>query len=381
MALVSVLVAACAASTDASAEAPTGVASEGPSASPVPTATSAPPSPQPSAQLTIETACTDLDGYEVPRVEVHPEVGRFYAEFAPHRLVPREHPDVTFDVESAPEIDSGVLVGGHDLPMEVWVWYSYGVPGSLGPLEVRGASATVRAEGHDPIDLAIDIEARDVDALWDVVVRDVPDLDARASLELSLRWRDRCFTYSARTTIDGLNLVSTATTADCRMTERQYEDDFSAALHPPLTVGSMTARIVSTWSQPKYLALDYPGIDVHPAYGWDRDAQPIVAAPDEVLVVLRDLPGFELLEMEAVAWTRKNFVNQSDVWPPKLETVYRRSPERQPDGSFRLRVPSEAGRYVVGLSFPFDWTCGTGSVWSVFSLDVVEPVAALAEQS
>ena len=380
LALVSVILAGCAApaasteqpSADASAAAPTTFPSEGPPASPTASATPVPPTPQSSGPLTIESSCTDLYDFEVPRVEVNPEIGRFYAEFAPHRLVPREHPEVTFEVESAPEINAGVLVGGHDLRMKVWVWYSYDVHGEIGPLEVRGSGATLRADGHDPIDLDVDIAARDVDAaLWDVVVHDVPDWDARASLELSFRWRDRCFTYAARTPIDGIKLVGTATTAGCGMTERRYEDDFSAALKAPLQVGSGTARIVSPWSKARYLPIDYPGIDVHPAFGWDRDAAPIVAAPDEILIVRREAPGFELLDMGAVGWTRKNFVDQSDVWPPKLEAVFHRSPERQPDGSFRLRVPSEPGRYVVTLSFPFDWTCGTGDVWSVFSLDVV----------
>jgi len=387
--LVSTVLAACAApatstegsSADGSAGGPTSVPSEGTSAFPTSSATPAPLSPQPSLPLTIETSCTDLYDFDVPRVEVNPKIGRFYAEFGPHRLVPREHSDVAFDVDPDPEIQRGLVVGGYDLPLEAWVWYSYDVPGSLGPLEILGATTTVHPDGSDPIDLDVDIQARDVDAaLWDVTVHDVPNLDARVSLELSITWRDRCFTYSARTTIDRLRLVSTATTAGCRMTERQYDDDFSAALKTPLQVGSRTARLVSPWSRATYLPIDYPGIDVHPAFGWDPDAAPIVAAPDEVLVVLRDAPGFELLDMAAVAWTRKDFVDQSDVWPPKLDPVLFRSPERQSDGSFRLKAPSEPGRYVVTLSFPFEWTCGTGSVWSVFSLDVVEPASAPAEQ-
>jgi hypothetical protein len=378
LAIAALLAAGCGASP-ASTSTPTSQAappaSPNPIPEPLPTAGATDPAPVSSYPPTFSTTCPDLpDGYRVPRASLNPQIGWLSFEFTPNTITPHTQPEVSFAAGPNLEAEIGLLPGGHAMPIELWLWYQFD-PVSMGPIKVVSVTATVHIDGRSPKHLKVEWAHRRY-PIWDLVATGMPDVDATASIEVGIEWTDRCFTYSGATTVEGVQLVSTTTTTGCRMSKRGYNQDFDAALAAPLSVGSNTTRLVSTSSEARYLPIVSPGIDVHPAWGWDPDAPPIVAAPGEFLTIRRDEPGFELLSMDATGWTRRNFADQSDVWPPRLDAVFDRAPDRQPDGSFRFRVPSDTGRYVAGLSFPFEWTCGTGQAWSVFSLDIVESALA-----
>jgi hypothetical protein len=375
LALTALLIAGCGTTTQSSpgpsADAAGSASAPSAAASAVAT-TGIAPSPLPSLAPTLATSCTDLPAaYEVPRANVNSEIGHISTEFGPELVVSREYPDRTFTFDPAPAPEVGLLPAGYAVPVNLWIVYQFDAIASIGPISLTSVTAEIRIHGIGRKVLPVEW-AKDGPTDWGLIIRGVPDVDAAASVDLGIEWRDRCFTYSAMTSLRDVQLVSTTTTAGCSMKKKSYFDDLTAALAAPVAVGSGEARLVSPVNEAKYLPLISAGIDAHPAYAWDREGATVTAQPGEILVVSRDQPGFELLGMTSTVWTRRSVAEATTDWPPQapLEVVVQATPAREPDGSFRLRVPDEPGRYVAALTFGFDWTCATGQAWAVFSLDV-----------
>ncbi len=77
--------------------------------------------------------------------------------------------------------------------------------------------------------------------------------------------------------------------------------------------------------------------------------------------------------MEAYGFTRRSVVGAVEDYPPAgLRQAFHRIASPRVDGSFRLRVPDEPGRYVASLTMDFEWACGTGTASAVFSLTATE---------
>ena len=330
------------------------------------------PSPQPSLTPTLATSCTDLPtAYAVPRAYVNSEIGHVSTEFGPELVASREYPDRTFTFDPAPTADIELLPAGYAVPVNLWIAYDFDAVASIGPISLTSVTAEIRVDGLGRKVLPVEW-TKDGASDWGLVVDGVPDVDAVARVDLGIEWRDRCFTYSATTTLRDVQLVSTTTTAGCSLRKKAYFDDLESALAAPLAVGSGEARLVSPVNEARYLPLISAGIDAHPAYAWDREGATVTAQPGEVLVVRRDLPGFELQGMASTVWTRRSVAEATTDWPLQapLEEIVAATAAREPDGSFRLRVPDAPGRYVAALTFDFEWTCATGQAWAVFSLDV-----------
>jgi hypothetical protein len=84
----------------------------------------------------------------------------------------------------------------------------------------------------------------------------------------------------------------------------------------------------------------------------------------------------ELTTMDASFYARGEVIKSLDKGKPASPSrVFHRAPDRRADGTFRLRLPAAAGRYVVWLQFEFQSTCATGRAWAVFGVDVAAPTA------
>lgn len=376
LALSALLIAGCGTTTIQSSPGPSddalGSASTPPAtAAAVPT-TGIAPSPLPSLAPTLATSCTDLPAaYAVPRANLDSEIGHLSTEFGPELVASREYPDRTFTFDPAPAAEGGLLPAGYALPVTLWITYQFRAIDKIGPISLTSATAEIRIDGLGRKVLPVEW-AKDDPTRWALIVRGIPDVDSAATVHLGIEWRDRCFTYSATTTLREVQLVSTTTTAGCSMKQNAYFDDLAAALAAPVAVGSGEARIVSPINEAKYLPLISPGIDAHPAYAWDREGETVTAQPGEILVVQRNQRGFDLLDMSSTIWTRRSVAEATTDWPlqaPLVEIVAA-TLAREADGSFRLEVPDAPGRYVAALTSGFDWTCATGQAWAVFSLDV-----------
>ncbi len=337
-------------------------------------------SPEPSASptgpvgATPDPSCPILDeAYVGPVVEMTPQIGRVGLELDITGLAPMWDPATTF---SPPPGDaqskSGILPGGHDVPADLWLFYPDLEPlGTAAILSVR-PSIAVGGGPAQPLALSV-IETRET--YWLVNLRGVPDTDGPARLDVVVEWRDSCFTYTAEGSVN-VNLVSTAVTNSCPLdAEGFFRQINEVEFAPPLLVGDAEVDLIGMFPVARFLPEGPPGGDgPTPFQVWDRDLPAVTGEPGSLLKVSEANDRVELMTMDASYYRRGQVVRHLDTGKPVSPTrVFHRNPDRRADGTFRLRLPTDAGRYVAWLQFDFESTCATGTAWSVFSVDVVAP--------
>ena len=363
--LMSLLVVAACGGTTPSAV-PSSSASPGPSVSPNDSGT---PVPDPS--------CPALDTtYVAPEVELTPQIGWLGMELQVTSLVPAWDPTARF-VPEASELDThgGLLPGGHDMPAELWLFYPDLVPlGTPAILSVR-PSLAVGSGPAQPLEISV-TETRNT--YWLLSLRGVPDVDGPARLEIEVEWRDSCFTYTASGGVD-VSLVSTAVTNSCPLDrEAFYTQLAEVEFASPLLVGTSEVDLSGQRPIARYLPEGPPGGDgPTPFQVWDRDLPALTGAPGKALAVSEANDRVDLTTMDASWYLRRDVIRSLDRGNPATPSrVFHRAPDPRADGSFRLRLPPDAGRYVVWLAFDFESTCATGVSWSVFTVDIAEPSAS-----
>jgi hypothetical protein len=365
LAILPLLLAAC--SGDVPTASPVAsVASPTPAASP--TGPSG-PSPDPN--------CPALDAtYVGPEVEVTPKIGRIGLQLQITKLVPAWDPTASF---TPPPNDrqstSGILPGGHDAPTDLWFFYPDLVPlGTPVILSVRPA-ISIGGGPSQPLGLSV-IETRGT--YWSLNVRGIPDTDGPARLDVVVEWRDACFTYTAEGTVN-VTLVSTLVTSTCPLDpEGFYQQINDVEFAPPLLVGGGEVDLIGVLPVARFLPEGPPGGDgPTPFQLWDRTLPSVTGAPDTTLTVSEANSRVELMTMSASFYARGQVIRHLDQGKPASPTrVLLREPNRRTDGTFRLRLPADTGRYVVWLSFAFESTCASGTAWSVFTVDVAVPEAS-----
>lgn len=360
---VPLLFAAC--GGDAPSASPTAFGSAGPSASPTGPIG---PSPDPSCPILDEA-------YVGPEVEFDPQIGRFGLQLQITKLVPMWDPTTSFTPPPGdPQSHAGVLPGGHDMPADLWLWYPDLVP--LGTPAILSVEPSIAVGGGPAQPLALSVvDTRET--YWGLSLRGVPDIDGPARLDVAVEWRDACFTYTAEGSVE-VNLVSTAVTASCPLDpEGFYRQLNDVEFAPPLLVGDAEFDLIGMLPVSRFLPEGPPGGDVPtPFQVWDRTIAAQTGAPSTTLKVSEANDRVELMTMDASYYGRGQVIRHLDNGKPASPTrVFHRNPDRRADGTFRLRLPPDAGRYVVWLAFDFESTCATGTAWSVFSVDVAAPEA------
>jgi hypothetical protein len=274
---------------------------------------------------------------------------------------------VTPPAETAPR-RRGQVLGGDEFVAFPSAWFE----GHLNPQAMISAQVTLTLEGEPPLDLATRFIPGNVN--FDQVAVTVPDASGSGVLAVSMVWADPCFRYEASLTNE-VDVVPLAATAGCALELRSYYDQVSALLGGAMTVGATPVHAFSPRNQAKFMTVGNPGIDAFILYAFDRDEPAIVAEPGSVLKIAQassDVTVGDAATMDV--WTRASVAKAVKDYPPiGVITVISRTGARQSDGTFRLRVPEDPGRYVAGVEMSYDSRCSSGTLWFVVNIDVVAP--------
>jgi len=201
----------------------------------------------------------------------------------------------------------------------------------------------------------------------------VPDVAGHGRLAVDMTWTDKCFRLAASGSIR-VGVVPTSVTADCALEEAAYWKQLGSVLDHPLTVDSREVRTTSPRNESKYTQNINPGIDAFIAYLFNKDDPAFEATPGSAFRVEAPNPALTLTDMHLAVFTRQSIAQAVKDYPPfGTVLVLERTPAPQADGSWRLRVPDEPGRYVATMSFDFESKCTTGEVWAVVNVDVTAP--------
>lgn len=309
---------------------------------------------QPASPFFDATASLGHFGVDLQITRIEERSGGLDSATPPARDLRYDHP--------------GLLLGGYEFLIHPLGYYE----GYDTPLAMESASFVLRLEGQDPIELATHIVPGNEN--YDQFAVTAPDVSGIGTLAVELAWTDRCFRLEASGSVR-VEVAPRAVTAECEMDEDVYWDRLEALLDGSLLVGSSTLSVGSPFNEAKYQPYNNPGIDASIVYGFDPKVPAITASPDSSIRIENLKPRLHLAdELDVQVWTRRSVAVAVRDYPPHgmIEVLHRRAVQ-QPDGSFRLPVPDEPGRYVATLSVNFDSKCTTGTMWSVVNLDVVAP--------
>ena len=386
LALTMLLLGACTAGPNASAEPSVPAPSLEPTATPTPTLPSNPAptaTPKPWKTPPPGISCLSLDQVDLSRMEVTlasvdadgnggdqgilpgragaiMDVTRVTELFREERSAvppPRERPH-----------ERGLVLGGHEFVTFPSTWFD----GHENPLAMISAKVTLALDGQSSIPLQTRFVPGNEN--FDQIAVAVPDADGSGTLSMDLVWADPCYRYEASTTIP-VDVVPLSATAGCALESATYYDQLRELLDGSLRVGSTTVHGFSPRNEAKFAPLSNPGIDAFLVYAFDRDEPAIVAEPGTALTIERVDSDITLgNDMTLSVWTRASVARAIRDYPPiGTVLVLSRTPVKQADGTFRLRVPQEPGRYVAGVSLTYDSQCSSGELWFVVNIDVVAP--------
>ena len=383
LALSTLLVGACAAAPSAPAEPGTATPSTQPStqptakASPEPTLGAALPTSTPSPLDTAAPVPPTIAGCpgvaeitpQAPFVDAGGSIGKFSIDLLVTRIEQRSGQPVSVTPPTRYLYNDGVglVVGGHEFLMSPGYYYE----GYSPPVTMESATVTLTIDGGQPMALPTHFVPGNEN--FNQVAVSVPDVAGHGRLAVDMTWTDKCFRLSASGSIR-VGVVPTSVTADCALEEDAYWKQLGSVLEHPLKVDSRAARTVSPRNESKYTQNINPGIDAFIAYLFNKDDPAFAATPGSALRVEATNPALTLTEMHLAVFTRHSIAQAVKDYPPQgTVLVLERTPAPRADGSWRLRVPDEPGRYVATMSFDFESKCTTGEVWAVVNVDVTAP--------
>jgi hypothetical protein len=300
-----------------------------------------------------------VHGFSVGHVPTGLEVTRVTELFGRQRSLPvkpREMSD-----------ERGQVLGGIEFVTFPSVWWE----AHQNPQAMISAVVTLTLDGGSPLPLPTRIIPGNIN--FDQIAVSVPDVAGRGTLALELVWADPCFRYEAVRTMT-VEIVPRSQTVGCALDRTGYldqvRDELSAAIH----VAGSQVIAGSPFNEAKYLPFSNPGIDAFILYAFDPEAPATLAEPGQLLRVENRSTAVRLSDLTYWVWTRKSVVTAVADYPPGgVVEVAHRSPSVQADRSWRLRAPTEPGRYVAGLELTFDSNCASGTAWAALNLTVAAP--------
>jgi hypothetical protein len=152
-----------------------------------------------------------------------------------------------------------------------------------------------------------------------------------------------------------------------------YFEQIGDLLRHSIEVNSVSQHAFSPFNTSKFAPFENPGIDAIIVYGFDPDEPSITAEAGTALRIERVSDELTLgNEMNLWVWTRPSVAKAIKDYPPEGSVlVLSRTPVKHADGTFRLRVPQDPGRYVAGVELTYDSQCSSGTLWFVVNIDVV----------
>ena len=381
--LIGVLFAACSSAAPSLSVPPS--TSQSPEALPsVSSVTTAPsPTAEPSAapttfapEPTTIAGCPTIAAIwpQSPFVNAGGSIGHFGIDLLVTRIEQRSAQPVSV-IPPTRELNNdgvGLVLGGHEFLTSPSYYYE----GYNPPITMESATVTLTLDGAQPIALPTRFVPGNEN--FNQVAVSVPDVAGHGRLAISMTWTDKCFRLEASGSLR-VGVVSTSTTAGCALEEDAYWKQLESVLYHPLTVNSREVRTISPFNDSKYTPNGSPGIDAFIAYMFDKDDPAFAAAPGSALRVEATNPALTLTDMTLAVFTRQSIAQAVKDYPPHgTVLVLERTPARQADGSWRLRVPDAPGRYVAAMTFQFESKCTTGEIWAVVNVEVSAPPATAA---
>jgi hypothetical protein len=367
-ALVTVLViAGCA---PAASSSPVAVVSPEPSPTHQPTAIlhfTQPPQPPPT--------CEDLGFALTPDFDPPAAGSGFSTGRAPNielrfdviEVVDRADPTLTWtpDPDSLGRGDDvvGYIIGGRDAPLPIAIGTSW--LGERLPIEITSAIAHLRVVGGSSHDVPLRIEEGPGGTTLPILR--LPDIEATGFLDFVLAWQDQCLTYRASTTVR-VRFVSRAAIDACPPGREDPSPYIEALEQPAPEAGGVPIRLMTStvgwvWDN-SALAVDGP------IFGsFDPDATAATGAPGSSMRIAEANSDLAFSSVHVSFYRRAEIVGW-DIHGDTPEPVVQRTANEQPDAAFRVRLPSDPGRYVAIAGFGWHSSCFTGQSRAIFAVDV-----------
>lgn len=315
--------------------------------------------------------CPTVDSIvpQSPFVSANGSIGKFGVDLLVTRIEQRsgQPVSVTPPTRALNNDGVGLVLGGHEVLLSPEYYYD----GYNPPITMESATVTLTLDGAQPIALPVRFVPGNENYNQAAVA--VPDIAGHGRLAVAMTWTDKCFRLEASGSLR-VGVVPASTTAGCALDEDAYWKELESLFAHALSVDSREVRIGSPSNSAKYIPPGNPGIDAFIVYSFNKDDPAFTAAPGATLGVLATNPALTLTDMELGVYTRQSVARAVKDYPPfGTVLVLKRSPAQQADGSWRLRVPTEPGRYVATLAFQYDSKCSSGTAWAVLNIDVVQP--------
>jgi hypothetical protein len=331
-------------------------------------ATTTAPTPTPTNAPRPNTACRNpasLFGDRPYFVSVDADPGRTHLELqvtgveaawdSTTRVVPQPR--------TIEEGNGGILIGGREFTIWPEGYYS----GAAGPFSMVAATATMTVEGQAPLDLPVRIVPGNEN--FDQFAIGVPDGSGSARLDLALHWVDQCFRFAAEASQE-VTIVPLATTQACHLEANQWADDLAGLFDNGITVDASSQRLFPIAFNARYVNEGTVGDPPSWAVEWKQHSGGITAAKGDWLEVSDTVKRRHLVVMDAALFRRADALKVANDSTEAVSALWNHRPTPRADGSFRIPVAAELGRYVLVIRFTFTSTCLTGAATSAFSLDV-----------
>jgi hypothetical protein len=320
----------------------------------------------------------DLAGIEVPLGSVDEDgnggdigfsLGPTYSQLQVTRVTERSGQQRSVTPPSRGLLDErGQLLGGHEFITFPFTSFD----GHSNPQAMVAAKVTLTLDGGAAIELPTRFVPGNVN--FDQVAITVPDVAGPAILHLEFVWADTCFRYEGSRAIP-VDVVPLSATKGCVLDMSGYFEQVGSLLRDSVRVESVPQRGFSPFNTAKFGPFQNEGIDAMIEYAFDPDDTSITAVPGSALRIDEVSDDITLGDdMTLWVWTRASVAKAVKGYPPAgTVLVLSRTPVKQADGSFRLRVPQDPGRYVAGVQLTYDSQCSSGTLWFVVNIDVVAP--------
>ena len=259
--------------------------------------------------------------------------------------------------------DSGLLLGGH----EFTIWPAAVREYASNPQVMVAASSTLTPEGGTPIPLGVRIVPGNKN--FDQFAIAIPDLDGRAQLDLHVQWKDQCFVFTA-TASQAVTVVPLSATRTCHLDQDHWIDDLAGVFDQGITVDSTMQRIFPIDLNARFANQGAGGDPPNFAVDWKAHPGGVSVAPGARLEIYDGATTRHSTAVDAELFTRADMLRVAADEAAMVSPIWTLTPNPRTDGSFSIKAPSAAGRYVLEVRFDFTSTCLTGVATSVFSVDV-----------
>jgi hypothetical protein len=265
------------------------------------------------------------------------------------------------DLRSYP--DPGIIVGGR----EFHAWPSDSGSAAQGPSKLEAATATFTPDGGAATALATRFVPGNEN--FDQVAVTVPDISGDGLLDIALEWTDQCFRFTASGS-SNVTIVPAAVVAGCHLDQDHWAEDARGLFDKGVNVDSTTQRIFPVQFSARYLNEGTGGDPPSWASLWKQHPGELEASSGGWVEVSDAVAGRALTISDVELFTRRDALEAASDPSAAISALWTHQPTPKADGSFRVPVAAEPGRYVLVIRFHFTSACLTGMATSAFSLDV-----------